>query len=189
MNGVVTRELAAANIEPRRRGLEALLADAIDSGASATTPPTPTDRSPRARSSISGSRSAASAPGANMADVDADKQSARMGHLAPRALFYSRVARAAAVSLCLVAATLAIGTFGYMEFAGLRAIDAFHLASLLLSGMGPVGEVDKFSDAAKLFDSLYALFCGVVLVASVGVLFAPIIHRLLHRFHLEDTRD
>jgi hypothetical protein len=117
------------------------------------------------------------------------KRPARSRGLAPRALFYSRLAWSAAFSLALVLSTLAVGTVGYMHFAGLHGIDAFHLAALLLSGMGPVGEVDKFSDAAKVFDSLYALFCGVVLLASVGLLLAPIVHRILHRFHLEDTGD
>jgi hypothetical protein len=113
----------------------------------------------------------------------------RADQLAPRELFYSRVARAAVFSFGMIALTLAIGTFGFIEIAGLRPIDAFHLASLLMSGMGPVGEVDKFSDAAKLFDSFYALFCGIVLLASVGVVLAPIVHRILHRFHIEDTLE
>jgi len=124
-----------------------------------------------------------------LADATAGKGPLRRPGLAPRALFYSRVAWAAAFSMGLVLVTLAIGTVGFIHFAGLTPIDAFHLASLLLSGMGPVGEVDKFSDAAKLFDSFYALFCGVVLLAAVGVLFAPIVHRILHRFHLEDAGD
>lgn len=113
----------------------------------------------------------------------------RIVRLAPRKLFYSRLARAAAFSLSLIAATLAIGTFGYVEIAGLKPIDAFHQASMLMSGMGPVGDVDRFSDAAKLFDSFYALFCGVVLLASVGVALAPVVHRILHRFHIEDTGE
>jgi len=124
-----------------------------------------------------------------MADATPAKRPVRKVGLAPPALFYSRVARAAGFSAGLVALTLTIGTLGYIHFAGLKPIDAFHLAALLMSGMGPVGEVDKFSDAAKVFDSLYALFCGVVLLAAVGVLLAPIVHRILHRFHLEDTGD
>lgn len=124
-----------------------------------------------------------------MADTTIAKRPARKAGLAPRALFYSRVAWAAAFSFGLVALTLVIGTVGYIHFAGLKAIDAFHLAALLMSGMGPVGEVEKFSDAAKVFDSLYALFCGVVLLASVGVLLAPIVHRIMHRFHIEDSGD
>jgi hypothetical protein len=124
-----------------------------------------------------------------MADAETELTPVRPNRLAPRTLFYSRLARAGLFALALIIGTLAIGTLGYIQFAHLRAIDAFHLAALLLSGMGPVGDVDKFSDTAKLFDSFYALFCGVVLLASVGVMFAPILHRVMHRFHIEDTRD
>jgi hypothetical protein len=106
--------------------------------------------------------------------------------LAPRAVFYARLRRNAAVSLLLVAVTLAIGTAGYMLLAHLDLVDAFHQASLLMSGMGPLDERD-WSAAAKVFDSVYALFCGIVLLVSYGVLFAPILHRFMHRFHLQDV--
>jgi amino acid permease len=55
-----------------------------------------------------------------------------------------------------------------------------------MSGMGPLDERD-WTTTAKLFDSVYALFCGVILLVSYGVLFAPILHRFMHRFHLEDV--
>ena len=66
-------------------------------------------------------------------------------------------------------------------------LEALHQAAMLLSGMGPV--IDMTSDAGKIFDSIYALFCGVILLASTALLFAPVIHRILHRFHIEDTSD
>lgn len=106
--------------------------------------------------------------------------------LASRGLFYQRVGRNAAISVALVGATLIIGTAGYMALAHLTWVDAFHQASLLMSGMGPLDE-SGWSTAAKLFDSIYALFCGIVLLVSYGVLFAPILHRFMHRFHLEDV--
>jgi hypothetical protein len=123
-----------------------------------------------------------------MDDVDAAARPRRL-RLAPREIFLSRVFRAATFSLGLVAFTLAIGTVGFIEIAHLKPIDAFHQASMLMAGMGPVGEVDKWSDGAKLFDSLYALFCGIVLLASVGIALAPIVHRILHRFHIEDASE
>jgi hypothetical protein len=58
---------------------------------------------------------------------------------------------------------------------------------MLLSGMGPV--VDVKTVAGKIFDSVYALFCGVVLLAATGLMFAPVVHRILHRFRIEDTAD
>jgi hypothetical protein len=108
--------------------------------------------------------------------------------LATRDVFYERVGRSAAISVSLVAVTLLVGTLGYRGIAHLAWIDAFHQASLLMSGMGPLEE-SGWSTGAKLFDSVYALFCGVILLVSYGVLFAPVLHRFMHKFHLEDVRD
>jgi len=101
--------------------------------------------------------------------------------LAARARFYSRVGRAAALSFSLVGATLCAGTLGYHYIAQLSWLISFHQASLLLSGMGPVET--NLRDAGRIFESLYSLFCGVMLLASTGLLLTPVIHRLLHRFH------
>ena len=106
--------------------------------------------------------------------------------LASREVFYGRIGRSAAISFGLVVATLLVGTVGYVLLARQSPVDAFHQASLLMSGMGPLDETG-WSTAAKLFDSVYALFCGIVLLVSYGVLFAPILHRLMHKFHLEDV--
>jgi intracellular septation protein A len=107
--------------------------------------------------------------------------------LAPRTIFLSRFRRAATYALALVAVTLVVGMIGYRALEKLSWLDAFHQSALLLSGMGPV--VDMKSDAGKIFDGIYALFCGVILLASTGLMFTPVIHRLLHRFHIEDARD
>jgi len=50
--------------------------------------------------------------------------------------------------------------------------------------MGPVDTMH--SDAAKLFAGCYALYCGLVLLVVTGILAAPVLHRLLHQFHLSD---
>ncbi|MEO8536665.1 MAG: hypothetical protein ABI533_04005 [Betaproteobacteria bacterium] len=107
--------------------------------------------------------------------------------LPPREVFLTRVRRAATYALVLVAVTLAIGSVGYRLLEDFSWLDAFHQSALLLSGMGPVVEVK--TAPGKVFDSVYALFCGVVLLAATGLLFAPVLHRVLHRFHIEDTRD
>ena len=104
--------------------------------------------------------------------------------LAPAERFYARVDRAAAISFSLVGVTLAMGVFGYHYIADLRWLTAFHQAALLLSGMGPVET--HLRDPDRMFESVYALFCGLVLLGSMGILFTPAIHRLLHRFHIED---
>ncbi len=109
----------------------------------------------------------------------------RGARLAPRRVFYSRVARAVLVSLGLIALTLALGTVGYTALTKLTVLQAFHQAAMLLSGMGPVHTEEIATTGAIIFDSLYAIFCGVMLLAATGVMFAPLVHRLLHRFHLE----
>ena len=89
----------------------------------------------------------------------------------------------------LVAATLLIalslwgGMAGYHYFEKMEWIDAFANASMILSGMGPFGELK--TSGGKLFAGFYALYSGLALIAVVGILFAPIVHRALHRFHLK----
>ena len=100
--------------------------------------------------------------------------------------FYGRVRRAMALSGSLIGGTLLIGTIGYHLVDDFAWLDAFHQSALLLSGMGPVKE--NASVAGKIFDSLYALFCGVILLGATGIMFTPVIHRILHRFHIEDAR-
>lgn len=104
-----------------------------------------------------------------------------------RGYFFARVLRGARYAALLVAITLAIGMLGYHLIEGIGWLDAFHQAAMLLSGMGPV--IDVKTVAGKIFDSLYALFCGIVLLAATGLMFAPVLHRILHRFRIEDTAD
>ncbi len=103
--------------------------------------------------------------------------------LLPPAAFFMRVVFHAAIAVGIVFVALLIGIFGYHFIAGLSWIDSLLNASMLLGGMGPVNELH--STAAKLFASFYALFAGVVFLVGVGVLFAPVVHRFLHRFHIE----
>ena len=125
--------------------------------------------------------------GADAAPVSRAAAALARDLLAPSDVFYLRVRRGATYALALVGATLACGMVGYRAFEHMSWLDAFHQSALLLSGMGPV--VDIHSTAGKVFDSVYALFCGVILLASTGLMFAPVIHRILHRFHIEDARD
>ncbi|HZQ60072.1 MAG TPA: hypothetical protein VFC24_01910 [Casimicrobiaceae bacterium] len=108
--------------------------------------------------------------------------------IAPKRRFYQRLRRSGLFSASLVLGSLAIGTIGYKVLQPVGWIAAFHKAALILSGMGPV---DPFmdSDAGKIFEALYAIYSGVILLAATAVFVAPIFHRLMHRFHLEDSRE
>jgi hypothetical protein len=91
------------------------------------------------------------------------------------------------VAVGLVLGALLIGVLGYHFIAGFSWIDSVLNASMILAGMGPMNPLT--STASKLFASAYALFSGVIFLVIVGVLFAPIFHRFLHRFHLELEDD
>lgn len=115
---------------------------------------------------------------------DPDRILERRGEpLLPRSAFIRRLAAYGFVAAGLVLTALAIGTLGYRYFADLPWVDSLLNASMILGGMGPVDPLK--TTGAKLFASAYALFCGVVFLAVLGILFAPLIHRLLHHFHLE----
>lgn len=107
--------------------------------------------------------------------------------LLPRAVFMARLAANGAIAAAMVVVSLAIGVVGYHLIAHLSWIDALLNASMILAGMGPVDPLP--STAAKLFASAYAIFSGVAFLGIVAVLLAPIVHRFLHRFHLEVGAD
>jgi hypothetical protein len=107
--------------------------------------------------------------------------------LLPRRLFYRRVLVHALSALGFVAGSLLIGIWGYRRFEHFSWVDALLNAAMILGGMGPVGELK--TTGGKLFASFYALFSGVVFLIIAGVLFAPLFHRFLHRFHLEMDQD
>ena len=103
--------------------------------------------------------------------------------LLPIKKFLRRVGRHVVLAAGIIAGSLLIGVVGYRWLEGWRWVDCVLEASMILGGMGPVHEIK--TDAGKIFASVYALYSGVTLLTTIGVLFAPIFHRFLHRFHLE----
>ena len=107
--------------------------------------------------------------------------------LIPLHHFARRMALYATVAFALVTVSLGIGAAGYHLFAGLPWIDSLLNASMILTGMGPVDPMR--TNTGKLFATFYSLFSGVAFLSIVGVLIAPVVHRFLHRFHLEIEDD
>ncbi len=102
--------------------------------------------------------------------------------LAPRSVFIQRVLIYLCFSIAIIVISLGIGILGYHYTEGLSWIDSLLNASMILGGMGPVDPLK--TEAGKLFASFYALFAGMVFLVAVGVVFAPVVHRLLHSFHV-----
>ena len=106
--------------------------------------------------------------------------------LLPRREFLHRLSKSMAVGFVLILFSLSIGMAGYHFLGDLAWIDAFLDAAMILSGMGPLSQLHN--DAAKIFAGCYAIYCGIALIATTGVMLAPVIHRGLHKFHLEWDR-
>jgi len=111
----------------------------------------------------------------------------RKQKVAPLSRFFIRLGRYSLFALLLISISVLIGTLGYQHVAQLNWIDSFHMACMILTGMGPV--VEMTSDQAKLFSSFYALYSGVAFLSIAAVFFAPIIHRLLHILHVENDPE
>ena len=103
--------------------------------------------------------------------------------LLPQRTFLWRQVQFLLFALLMVFGSLGIGVLGYHFSEGLPWLDALVNASMILFGMGPVDALR--TAAGKWFASFYAMFSGVAFITIVGVVFAPLFHRFLHRFHLE----
>ncbi|HJP60804.1 MAG TPA: hypothetical protein VJ865_12425 [Gemmatimonadaceae bacterium] len=123
---------------------------------------------------------------ATMADADV---LLTMAPMPSRLSFVRKLTRSVTIATTVIGGGLFIGMFGYHDLGGLSWREAFYFASMILSGEGPppdpIGlDVARLSEL-HLFAGFYALFSGVTFITMVGVLLAPVLHRFLHRFHLE----
>jgi len=106
--------------------------------------------------------------------------------LISREVYLRRIARSGGLAFAAVLAALFLGVSGYYWFEGIPWEDANLNTAMILGGMGPVAELH--STAGKLFAAAYALFSGLMFIVVAGLFFGPVIHRFLHKFHLEDDR-
>ena len=97
--------------------------------------------------------------------------------------FAKTLARNLIAALIILIFSLGIGIVGYMYYFGLDWVDGLYNASMILTGMGPVDK--PIGSSGKIFASIYAIYSGVAFLTSVGVIFAPVFHRFLHKFKLD----
>ena len=114
-------------------------------------------------------------------------QGARGAQGAMHAKFRAHLRNNVQIALGLLAISLAIGMAGYHWLAPMGWTDAFVNAAMLLGGMGPVDPLGN--DRVKIFAGVYALYCGVMFIASAGLVLAPVGSHILHRFHLDTDKD
>lgn len=104
--------------------------------------------------------------------------------VASQQVFSQRLLFNGLLALATIVVALAIGMTGYMGLEGMGFIDAFVNSAMILSGMGPMGELQY--DSAKIFAGFYAIFCGLLIFGVAGLILAPVFHRILHDFHVDD---
>jgi hypothetical protein len=110
--------------------------------------------------------------------------------LLPRPMFVRRLAISLLAGMVMILISLMVGMAGYHWLENMSWVDAFVNAAMILSGMGPVEPLH--TNGGKIFAGIYALFSGLALIGVAGIMFAPVIHRFLHRFHIDEdsrTRD
>ena len=107
--------------------------------------------------------------------------------IASRSVFTARLASNAGIALGLIFVSLLVGMIGYHWLEGLDWVRAFGHAAMILGGMGPYEEPK--STAGALFEGVYAIYCGLLLIGVTIFILAPIFHRVMHAFHLPDEAD
>ena len=107
--------------------------------------------------------------------------------LLSRHRFADRMLKAIGLWCILAVVGLAIGMAGYAGFEGMSLADSYVNAAMILSGMGPMGELK--TTAGKIFAGSYAIFSGLLLIIATGFVLAPIFHRVLHHFHVESQKQ
>jgi hypothetical protein len=106
--------------------------------------------------------------------------------LASKRTYYKRIGRSVLLAFVVLFISLLIGVVGYRYANKMEWLDALLNASMILSGMGPLGPIAE--DKGKWFASFYALFSGIVFITNIGLILAPAIHRIMHRLHVEDEK-
>src|SRR5689334_2993877 len=103
---------------------------------------------------------------------------------ASRPRFARRIVNHAMIAAGLISFSIGLGMAGYCGFEHLSPLDGFLNTAMLLGGMGPVNA--PVTPAGKLFAGFFALYAGLVFIVTAALLFTPLLHRLMHRFHWDD---
>ena len=107
--------------------------------------------------------------------------------LVSREVFLRRLGLNALVALSIIGVSLIVGILGYRALEGMDWLDAFLESAMLLGGMGPIHA--PMTPWGKIFAGVYALYSGILVIGTAGIILAPLFHRLLHSLHIEDEDD
>jgi hypothetical protein len=106
--------------------------------------------------------------------------------LAPRRMFFRRLATSTVIGMAILAVSLVAGMFGFVSIENMNWEDAYLNAAMLLGGMGPIDH--SRGTAGKIFEGTYAIYCGIAVLSTAGVILAPVVHRFFHKLHLGEKQ-
>jgi hypothetical protein len=106
--------------------------------------------------------------------------------LLPKNLFYLRMLRSVAVSLSLLLITILLGTVGFHLIEKYSWLDSALNCVLIMTGVGTYGLINTV--AGKIFTGIYSVFSTLIFFTILAIIFTPLLHRLLHKFHLDLER-
>ena len=99
--------------------------------------------------------------------------------------FAKRLLAHVLIGIVFVAFSLMLGALGHMWFEeNVHWHDAALNAAMMVGGLGPMALPETWS--GKVFFAIYGAYISLVLAATFGLIIAPVLHRILHTFHLED---
>lgn len=107
--------------------------------------------------------------------------------LLPAPQFRQRVLLHVLYAALLMAVTVAAGTALHIWLEAVDWHDALLNTALIVSGIGPFLVPETV--AGKLVLSVYSMFVGLVFMATLGIVLAPVAHRIIHKFHLDEGQD
>lgn len=111
----------------------------------------------------------------------------RKDPLASSEKFLARLMNCIGFGILFMSMVLLIGMLGYHFIEDMSWINAFTNSALTLADMGLITPVT--TDAGKIFAGIFALLSGLIFFSVIGIIFAPIIHRIFHKFHLNSDSD
>jgi hypothetical protein len=107
--------------------------------------------------------------------------------LVSRKVFLRRVTRAIGIAFMLLTVTIFGGAAVYHYIEGFSWVDAVMNSVMIMTGLGMTDALH--TTAGKIFTTFYAILTAIVFYVVLAIIFAPLIHRFLHAFHLELGRE
>jgi hypothetical protein len=98
--------------------------------------------------------------------------------------FLWKLTRNLLIGITVIACCLGVGMLGYHHYEKMSWVDAYVNAAMILSGMGPISPL--LTESGKIFAGSYALFSGIIFLFVIALILSPLVHRFLHKFHMED---